>query len=224
MKRASRTGVIAALSLLAVLVGAVIVAPPASAHTELIESTPTDGEALEALPLVALTFSGTVLDVGSEIFVTDSTGVTIQLEVTYPEATAVEATVPPLANGAVVIEWRVVAEDGHPIEGIIAVTLGAPSPSPTPTPTEVTLPAEPESPSATPVATPISAPLGEEGVAPWTWALIALAIVGSGAVVFIAAARRSGGNEWDRPEPPSDPTAPNDNAPNDNSPDDNAPR
>lgn len=216
MTRAIHASLVAAVGLLAGLVAAVLVVAPAAAHTELIESTPADGATVTALPLVSLEFSGTVLDVGTEIFVTDSTGVTIPLEVTQPGPTVVEATVPGLANGAVAIEWRVVAEDGHPVEGVLAVVLDAPAPSPAPSPdpspTSATPTADPTPASATPdaVASPISAPVEEGGLPPWMWALIGLAIVGSGVAVFIAAAQRGSGKDWDEPMPPDDQLPPAD--------------
>nr|WP_284327331.1 hypothetical protein [Demequina litorisediminis] len=60
------TRVRAAIAVALAALVAVAVAPAASAHTELTESTPSDGQTVALLDEVSLTFSSPLLDIGSE--------------------------------------------------------------------------------------------------------------------------------------------------------------
>jgi len=115
---------------LTVLVGTAVLvfaASPASAHTSLIDVQPGEGDTVREGTTVSLTFSDALLDLGTEISVTDSTGDPISLEVQRPDPASVAATLPALAAGAVTVSWRVVAGDGHPIVGTLAYVAEAPS-------------------------------------------------------------------------------------------------
>ncbi len=115
-----------AVAVVVVLASAV----PASAHDELLSSTPGADERLPSAPdEITLTFSADVLDVGSEVVVADGDG------------TDWAATDPVVASGTVVVplregmpdagyevRWRVVSSDGHPISGLIPFTVGAGTP------------------------------------------------------------------------------------------------
>jgi methionine-rich copper-binding protein CopC len=193
----SRAG---ALSLL--FLAALAVAPPASAHYELVAANPEDGATVTELTVLELEFSGPMLDVGTEIIATDSSGAATPLMTSQPEPTLVEATFPELPAGNVEIAWRVVAEDGHPIEGTLAVTYAPPAPSDTPS-----APAEPTAePSliaapiiAEPSPSPSSAEPGSSSLSPWIFAIAGLALVGAGVAVIINAVRRRPG-DWSDPE------------------------
>jgi hypothetical protein len=109
--------------LLTVLAGAVAViltAAPASAHTSLIDVQPGEGDTVREGTIVSLTFSDSLLDLGTEISVIDSSGDPVVLDVQRPDPASVAATLPALAAGPVTVSWRVVAGDGHPIEGTLS--------------------------------------------------------------------------------------------------------
>ncbi|WP_164745325.1 copper resistance CopC family protein [Georgenia faecalis] len=116
---------------------------PAQAHDALVASEPADGAVLDASPeRVRLTFSGDVLDVGPVVVVTDATGDVVAdgtPEVAGPDVTLPLASA--LPGGGYDVAWRVVSNDGHPIEGAFGFTVtgvaaeptspaAAPSPSP----------------------------------------------------------------------------------------------
>lgn len=100
---------------------------PAMAHDELTTSSPSQGQVLEKAPeTLELTFSGNILNLGHEIRVTDSTG----RDVTRGTMVVKDKTVSqPLNDGGTADEtytvtWRVVSQDGHPIEGKYSYSVG----------------------------------------------------------------------------------------------------
>jgi len=121
---------------------------PASAHDELLSSTPGEGERLPSAPdEITLTFSADVLDVGSDVIVADADGT--DWVAADPSVASGTVTVP-LAEGMPVsgyeVRWRVVSSDGHPISGVIPFTVGDAAPlqretattSPSPVPVAAT--------------------------------------------------------------------------------------
>ena len=97
----------------------ILAASPASAHTSLIDVQPGEGGTVREGTTVSLTFSDVLLDLGTEISVTDSSGASVSLDVQRPKPESVAATLPVLPTGPVTVSWRVVAGDGHPIEGTL---------------------------------------------------------------------------------------------------------
>ena len=180
---------------ISVLGGALLaLAIPASAHAELVSSTPADGATVTSLTSVRLEFSEELLEIGNSITVTDSAGVSHELVVTRPEPTVLEAPVGVLGTGEVTIAWRNASVDGHTEEGELHVTLAPPSPSPS-----ATSAAQPGSVAtltaiaATPTAIAPSAIAAVEsgsGANPWLWALLGLVVIGGTAAAIIAATRR----------------------------------
>lgn len=121
----------------------------AAAHTALVSSSPAPGAAVESPAVVSLTFSEPLLAIGAGIFVLDAEGVEHAAGAAYfPEPATIQVDVLPLAPGAYTAAWRVVADDGHPIEGRLPFTVVA-APSPTPSATGQ---------SATPSSTRASSP------------------------------------------------------------------
>lgn len=120
-----------ALTVLASAAAVMLAATPAAAHTSLIDVQPADGGTVRDGSVVSLTFSEALLELGTEITVTDSRGNSIALEVQRPEPATVAATLPALAAGPVTVSWRVVAGDGHPIEGALSYVAEAAVPSAT---------------------------------------------------------------------------------------------
>lgn len=129
-----RTGAAAlAIATIAVLTTAL----PASAHDQLIESTPTANEVLESAPeSVTLTFSGELLQLdeaatGTTVLVVDESGKDWVAGAATVEAETVTvqlASEMPVAGYQV--RWQVVSADGHPIAGVIPFTIGDAEPMP----------------------------------------------------------------------------------------------
>jgi methionine-rich copper-binding protein CopC len=99
---------------------------PASAHDELLSSTPAASDRLDAAPTsVSLEFSADLMDVGALIMVADAAGEDWAAGEATVELTTVTV---PLTEGMPVggyeVRWRVVSSDGHPISGVIPFTVG----------------------------------------------------------------------------------------------------
>ena len=124
-----------ALLLLGLLAGAFALAAPASAHAEFTGSTPRDGARLAKAPTsVTIRFDDAV--VPSFIHVTGPSGQRVDTgAVTHPGGNDDFVSValkPRLPNGTYVAEYRIVADDGHPVGGEISFVVGA-GPLTTPT-------------------------------------------------------------------------------------------
>ena len=111
----------AALGLFAVF-GA---ASPALAHDELVgtEVVSSDAGAVEGF---TLTFSNSIIEVGTEIVATGPDGADVkdgEPEVAGPDVT--QHLKEGLPEGDYQIAWRVVSSDGHPIDGAFGISIGA---------------------------------------------------------------------------------------------------
>ncbi|HWT32634.1 MAG TPA: copper resistance CopC family protein [Microbacterium sp.] len=132
-----------AASLLLAAAGVVVTALPASAHDQLISTSPANGSTVATLPAqVTLTFGEVVLDTdgGTQVKVTDATGKVIDAGPTEVQDNVVSQRVNGAAAGPVTVLWRVISEDGHPVSGEFTFTVqsgttSAPAPSSTPTAT-----------------------------------------------------------------------------------------
>ena len=104
-----------------------LAAAPVQAHDELIGSTPEAGAVLDTAPdQVVLTYSAEVMDIGSQVRVTDSTGASVTAGELQIDGTRV---VQPVTDTGAEDEthqvvWRVVSSDGHPIEGTFTYRIG----------------------------------------------------------------------------------------------------
>ncbi|WP_297083691.1 copper resistance CopC family protein [uncultured Demequina sp.] len=184
---------------LAVAVTAVVaLGPAATAHTELRSTTPGEGETVEALSDVTLDFSSGLLEIGAELSIVDGGGETHVLEPTFPSETSVAAAVPGgIAPGDAELVWRVVAEDGHPLQGVVAFTYAPveaadPAPSDDPSPEPAPISAEP-SPAVdvSPESDMGSVDVDESEEFPgWALPVIGLALVASAAVAVLVVIRR----------------------------------
>jgi len=119
-----------AVAAVVILTSVVSASTPASAHDELLSSSPAPGERLPSAPdEIALTFSADVLDVGAEVVVADADGADW---VAGDPAIASGTVMVPLREGMPVagyeVRWRVVSSDGHPISGVIPFTVGDAAP------------------------------------------------------------------------------------------------
>lgn len=118
--------------ILLVLVGGVAAfvaaAGPAAAHTELISSTPADQQTVSRTPaVVALTFSESVLPMGTQVVVTGPEG---PVQVGAPkvaDSTVSQDLQGGSPAGQYTVAWRVTADDGHPLSGTLSFTAEAAS-------------------------------------------------------------------------------------------------
>ncbi|MGP5007418.1 copper resistance protein CopC [Brachybacterium tyrofermentans] len=128
-KHQPRRGLALSLRVLAVLLlGGLLTltgAQTASAHAELLSTTPENGAVLDEAPAEAvLTFNEPVqlIDGSIRLFPGDDDPLTLDAHVNN---TSVIAVLPAdLADGAYALSYRVVSADGHPISGAIAFTIG----------------------------------------------------------------------------------------------------
>jgi copper transport protein len=111
-----------------VLLGQILLAGPASAHAELLKTSPRNGQRLATPPAqITLTFSEKVDIVSGGLRLIDSgTGD----QVTTPDPRAVGSAVvwpmpPDLPDGAYLVSWRMISADSHPVAGAFSFGIGA---------------------------------------------------------------------------------------------------
>jgi len=112
-------------------VAVVATAVPASAHDQLISSTPGEGEQLAVAPTaISMTFSGELLvldesTTGAVVLVVDGEGTEWATgAVTVSGSTVTAELKPDLPIAGYQVRWQVVSEDGHPVSGVIPFTVG----------------------------------------------------------------------------------------------------
>lgn len=130
---------------------------PASAHTQLIGVDPIDGATVGEGTAVTLTFSEDLLAIGAEFTITDGLGTATTLDATFPTAASVQVVLPGLAPGTATLAWRVVAGDGHPVEGSLAYVSDAETVIP---------PSTPASPAVNPTDSPAAGPSSAVSASP----------------------------------------------------------
>ena len=124
LRRRGALAVLAGLAVLLVLAGA----SPAAAHATLVRSDPAQGAVLESAPeQVRFTFSEHVSLLPDGVRVFDAAGEELDADATARGEQLDVELGDDLADGTVVVVWRVVSEDGHPISGSLAFSIGAPS-------------------------------------------------------------------------------------------------
>lgn len=123
-----------------------IAAAPARSHTDLTSTSPSDGQTLKTAPQeVSMTFVESLLKGGQRLVVSSPTGEKIDLDAKVSGATVSAAWPQTEQSGKYKVSYRVVATDGHPLEGAITFTIkGAPAPATAP----------PDA-AASPVASPV---------------------------------------------------------------------
>jgi methionine-rich copper-binding protein CopC len=97
------------------------------AHSHLEESTPTNGEIVtQSLKDITLTFE-TALEPTSSFTLIDGNHTAIPLSTVSITGNQLIANVEDeLTNGAYTIHWKIIGEDGHPLEGDIPFTMNLP--------------------------------------------------------------------------------------------------
>jgi copper transport protein len=120
-----------ALALLAFLLGWLVLgATPASAHVEIVSSTPGDGARLSAAPsLVSVTLSENIGIQPGSIKVVDLAGDEVESgPVFQPGDVAEQVAVrlrPDLPDASYLVEYAFVSADSHPVRGTFAFVVGA---------------------------------------------------------------------------------------------------
>lgn len=115
--------------LLAVLC-ALLVGPAGStaAHATLLSTDPTEGAVLDAAPeRVTFTFNESVIGVPAGIRVFDATGAEVDSSAVVRGSRLLVDLDEEVPDGTLVVLWRLVSEDGHPIGGSLSFSVGAPS-------------------------------------------------------------------------------------------------
>lgn len=198
-----------ALVVALVLLATVGLAGPAAAHATLIGSDPADGASLTAAPTtVTLTFDDALAEFEPVVTVTGPDGNQYQSgPATVDGAKLTSAVAPLTAAGAYTIAYRVVSDDGHPVEGQLHFELAVPAPgttavpavpSPSPAAPSVTSPAV-TSPSSSagspaPVTTGGEPAAGSTGSwSAWNWLMIAALILLASAVSIVVRRRLAAG-------------------------------
>lgn len=112
-------------------IATLMIATPASAHDQLVSSTPVADEQLTAGPeSVSMTFSGDLLVLdesltGAVVLVVDASGKDwVSGEVTVAGRTVTAPLEADMPTAGYQVRWQVVSEDGHPIAGAIPFTIG----------------------------------------------------------------------------------------------------
>ena len=120
---------LAALAALVVVVlAAVAPAGLVSAHAELLEITPADGEIVDAAPpQVRLRFSEPVSLTGGSAGVLDDDATEVSTGARSVDDSVVIALPSGLADGTYTVTWQVISVDSHRISGASVFHVGAPS-------------------------------------------------------------------------------------------------
>ncbi|MBO0609279.1 copper resistance CopC/CopD family protein [Myceligenerans salitolerans] len=115
---------------LVVLVSALVLGPAgsATAHATLLGTDPAEGAVLDAAPeRVTFTFDESVIGVPAGIKVFDATGAEVASSASVRGSRLFVDLDEEVADGTLVVLWRLVSEDGHPIGGSLSFAVGAPS-------------------------------------------------------------------------------------------------
>lgn len=101
----------------------------AFAHTHLTGTNPTDGEEITTtLNEIVLEFDGNV-EQGSFIDITTTSGQAVEIQdIIIGEGTLTGTVAEALPNDEYQVNWGIISEDGHPLEGVFSFTVNAPVP------------------------------------------------------------------------------------------------
>ncbi len=122
-RRALAVVVLAGLS---ALLGVVGLAGPASAHAVLESTDPVAGSVVTHAPsVITLTFSEPVRAQPAGTTILDASGARRPVTVHTADRTVHITPTEALPDGPVVVSWRVISEDSHPITGAFSFTVGA---------------------------------------------------------------------------------------------------
>lgn len=190
MKRTLAVGALA----LAAFMGGTAIAPVAQAHSELVSTDPADGAVLDAPPAtVSFTFNEALLPDFVRFVGTDPNGQTGDLPVSSVEGPTATIDWPAAAPaGEWRVSYRVVSQDGHPIEGGITFTYAGASPTTTPTSAAPTTGAPTSAAPTTAAPSPSTSPAADTsgGTSGLLIAGLAVGIIVIAGIVIALVARR----------------------------------
>ena len=185
---------------LLVTLGAGVGAAPAQAHARLVSTDPVDGAMLTAAPTeVVFTFNESLLPDFVRFIRISPEGASEDLPIAAIENNVARLVWPSgLPGGEWTVEYRVVSQDGHPVNGSIYFTYPDARPTPTPTPT----PTPDPTPTPTPTPGPTTAPAPDPDVSPIEpspsitetadtdgtttgWLIAGIAVIGLAVIVII---------------------------------------
>ena len=188
----------AALRLLAATLAACVAlllgAAPAFAHTRLESSDPADKSSVDTAPeSVSLTFNEDISAEFASMSVVGPDGTNYATGQVSAAGGQVSTAVSPLGPaGAYEIGYRVVSDDGHPVQGKVTFTLTTPGPgAATAAPATAAPPTAQAAPPATTAVDPQASTQPSEGAPIWPWLVGAVILVASGAVVALRLGRRN---------------------------------
>jgi methionine-rich copper-binding protein CopC len=189
-----------ALRLLAATVAACLAlllgASPAFAHTRLESSDPADKSSVDTAPeSVSLTFNEDISAEFASMSVVGPDGTNYATGQVSAVGGQVSTAVSPLGPaGAYEIGYRVVSDDGHPVQGKVTFTLTTPGPgvaAPSVAPASAAAPAAAPAPvPATTAVDPQAGSRSDEGAPIWPWLVGAVILVAAGATVALRLGRR----------------------------------
>ncbi len=177
----------------------------ASAHAELEASNPIADSVIGAMPSqIELSFGETLMVVegsaeANQVTVSDAKGVRVDDKKTVvTDRMASVGVAPDAAEGVYTVAYRVVSEDGHPIEGSFKFEVSVAAQSgEAPVATPVPIGEEPEG-APTAVIAPAPEPVlydgaasGESSPSPLPWILSGATVVAAAAGAFIVFRRRT---------------------------------
>ncbi len=112
-----------------VVAALILMAGPASAHLDLVKTTPSDGAKLsKPVKQVKLEFSVAGEPAGAGIVLLDQTGQKVPADVSSPDQGVTWVATPqaPLESGKYGVKWRVAAPDTHPKTGSFRFIVAVP--------------------------------------------------------------------------------------------------
>ncbi|MEU4384173.1 copper resistance protein CopC [Promicromonospora sp. NPDC023805] len=116
--------------LLLAVVCALVLGPAgsAAAHATLVRTDPAHGAVLETAPeRITFGFNESVIGVPTGIKVFDATGEEVASSASVRGSELLVDLDEEVGDGTLVVVWRLVSEDGHPIGGSLSFSVGAPS-------------------------------------------------------------------------------------------------
>ena len=131
----------ATVSALAAVFAALVMSPvAASAHDQLVTSTPANGATVTTLPrTVVLNFEEPPVAGYTKVHITAPNGTDLSGGLPVTTGSRVTLSVrPSTAHGAYAIRWSLLSDDGHPVSGVIRFSVAAsatPTASPAPSST-----------------------------------------------------------------------------------------
>ena len=116
------------LALVAVAALVLGTAGPASAHATLLETDPAEGAVLETAPeRIRFSFDESVALPPDGVQVFDAQGGPIGASASASGSDLDVTLTDEVEQGTLVVVWRIVSKDGHPIVGSLSFSIGAPS-------------------------------------------------------------------------------------------------